>query len=102
MYLERTGYSSCLHTASRSIGDVYLKKCRDLDIEPNHRALPSKDDSTAKAQATANGSLDGFVGRTTQWTREGLIDHICECMATADMVCLHLISFLSSYTDYHV
>lgn len=68
-------------------GNIYLKKCRDLEVKPNHRALPAKEGATAEKTA-ANGTLDDFVERTTQWTRKGLIDHICECMVTADMVSL--------------
>ncbi|KIP05319.1 hypothetical protein PHLGIDRAFT_119965, partial [Phlebiopsis gigantea 11061_1 CR5-6] len=40
-------------------GNIYLKKCRDLEVEPNHRALPAKEGATAEKTA-ANGTLDDF------------------------------------------
>ena len=70
-------------------GETYLKKCNELEIEPNPAALPQVDEPLEAV--SSQQSLDGFVKTVPKWSKEGLLEHIIDFVVSDDQVCaIHL------------
>jgi hypothetical protein len=74
---------------------MYLKKCKELEIDPVPAALP-KADEPLEASSTQQ-SLDGFVKPMPKWSKEGLLEHLIDFVVSDDQVYLsktYIILFL--------
>ena len=76
-------------------GNVYLQKCKALEIEPVDAAqpVPCEDIESLEASAT-QPSLDGFVKSTSKWSKEELLEHIVDFVVSGDQVCSSIIPFV--------
>src|ERR1700678_10919 len=74
---------------------MYMKKCKELKIEPNPRALPKPEDDRP-SDMTKQASLDGFVQgvASVKWSKEGLLEHILNFVVSDDQVSRFLSIFL--------
>ena len=85
-----------------SHGDLYLKKCQELKIQPNPRVLPEPEDGKSADQQT---SLHSFIQVTSnvKWSKRGLLEHILQFVVSGDQVhpfqifCFYFLSSLQSF-----
>jgi hypothetical protein len=70
-----------------SHGEMYLQKCRELEIDPDERALP-KPETEKPAGLSKQASLDSFVEAppNVKWSRQGLLEHIMDFVISDDQV----------------
>ena len=74
------------HWASH--GEMYLAKCKELQIEPYPCAKPKSEDDKP-SDGTRQTRLDGFVQGVTsvKWSKEGLLEHVLDFVLSEDQVC---------------
>ena len=76
------------HWASH--GEMYLAKCKELQIEPHPRAKPKSEDDKP-SDRTRQTRLDIFVQgiASIKWSKEGLLEHVLDFVLSEDQVCRH-------------
>jgi hypothetical protein len=67
-------------------GEMYLKKCKELEIEPVKTALPELCKELGQVKMSSHPNLDGFVNSVPKWSKEGLLEHILDFIALKDQV----------------
>ncbi|KAF5313763.1 hypothetical protein D9619_013714 [Psilocybe cf. subviscida] len=65
-------------------GEYYLKKCQELDIEPNASCIPEGGVQTSPGTDTVQLTLGGFIESVPRWSKDGLLDHIVEFVVEDD------------------
>src|ERR1700678_4629730 len=72
-----------------------MKRCKELEIEPNPRAFPKPEDDRP-SDTTKQASLDGFVQGvvSVKWSKEGLLKHILNFVVSDDQVSRFLSIFI--------
>jgi hypothetical protein len=70
-----------------SHGDMYIQKCRELEIAPDPRALP-KSETEKPEGLSKQASLDSFIEATpnVKWSRQGLLEHLMDFVVSDDQV----------------
>ena len=71
---------------------IYLEKCKEVGMEPVTAALPQQSQDSASLQ-DSQANLDGFVKSVPKWSKEGLLEHIIDLVASVsdDQVRFHFL-----------
>jgi len=86
-------FASCFLISNwETHGEKYLRKCKNLKIEPNPICLPQTDDNKSQNKPNQQTNLQDYVTPIPKWTKEGLLEHILEFVVQDDQV----ISFICS------
>jgi hypothetical protein len=73
---------------------MYTQKCRELEIDPDARALP-KQVAGPPGGLSKQASLDNFIEATpnVKWSRQGLLEHVIDLVISDDQVSTYYYHF---------
>ena len=71
-------------------GKVYLKKCKEVGMEPVMAALPQQSQDSASLQ-DSQANLNSFMKSVPKWSKEGLLEHIIDLVVSDSQVHFHFL-----------
>ena len=82
--LLRSDFVSINYSNWVSHGETYLAKCQAKGITPHPRAVAQSEKPSDEHMEQQ--TIEGFLKPVSKWSREGLLEHLVEYIATEDQV----------------
>ena len=82
--LLRSDFVSINYSNWASHGETYLAKCQAKGITPHPCAVAHSEKPSD--EHTEQQTIEGFLKPVSKWSREGLLEHLVEYIATEDQV----------------